>query len=294
MLSSVQSNDPLQILCMVNLSHSYKWTIPVQWNSLHTNNKDTVLFDKDQTGTSTEPCLLNQVNLINIIIYISKSHTWSLSTCQKNNSCVIFLSEVIIEKYSPAADGLIKVNNDHMGFYRVNHPEDIWAAISQQLLTDHLVLSPVFIPHLMFIAVIMCIHKGLNCLCLFLWLYCRSLVQQTEAVILMMYSLQQGIFIQKKKKKNLTLYTLYLSIVYFFFLYLCTWMVICIVLILMYFHRADVIINYSTTFELLNYLAKEKEYIVWDRVASSIAYVKDMLASDSTLYSKFQVSLSRI
>ncbi|KAM9477702.1 glutamyl aminopeptidase [Clarias gariepinus] len=143
----------------------YKWTIPVRWNSLHTNKTYTVLFDKDQP-------------------------------------------EVIIENYSPAADGLIKVNNDHMGFYRVNHPEDIWAAISQQLLTDHLVFG----------------------------------AADRSGYIDDVFALA----------------------------------------------RADVIINYSTTFELLNYLAKEKEYIVWDRVASSIAYVKDMLASDSTLYSKFQ------
>lgn len=58
----------------------------------------------------------------------------------------------------------------------------------------------------------------------------------------------------------------------------------------MYFHRAD-IVNYADTFELLKYLANETEYIVWDRVASSIAYVRDMLASDSTIYSKFQVSI---
>lgn len=30
---------------------------------------------------------------------------------------------------------------------------------------------------------------------------------------------------------------------------------------------------------------------MWDRVTSSLAYVRDMLASDSTLYPKFQVSI---
>ncbi|KAB5581869.1 hypothetical protein PHYPO_G00180550 [Pangasianodon hypophthalmus] len=116
-------------------------------------------------------------------------------------------TEVVINNYSPATDGLIKVNNDHMGFYRVNHPDDIWAAISQQLLTDHLVFD----------------------------------AADRSSYIDDVFALA----------------------------------------------RAD-IVNYTIAFELLNYLANETEYIVWDRVASSIAYVRDMLASDSTLYSQFQ------
>ncbi|CAL1575818.1 unnamed protein product [Knipowitschia caucasica] len=40
-------------------------------------------------------------------------------------------------QYSPSVDGLLKVNNDHIGFYRVNHDDDVWTAISQQLLLDH-------------------------------------------------------------------------------------------------------------------------------------------------------------
>uniref|UniRef100_A0A669AXZ8 Aminopeptidase n=1 Tax=Oreochromis niloticus TaxID=8128 RepID=A0A669AXZ8_ORENI len=43
-----------------------------------------------------------------------------------------------ITGYSPLADGLLKVNNDHIGFYRVNHDDRMWTAISQQLQTNHL------------------------------------------------------------------------------------------------------------------------------------------------------------
>ncbi|CAL8271065.1 unnamed protein product [Merluccius merluccius] len=51
--------------------------------------------------------------------------------------------------------------------------------------------------------------------------------------------------------------------------------------------RAD-ILDYGTAFNLTKYLVNETDYIVWDRLASSIAYVRDML-SDTTLYPKFQV-----
>ncbi|XP_030626829.1 glutamyl aminopeptidase isoform X2 [Chanos chanos] len=47
-------------------------------------------------------------------------------------------SEFVIANYSPATDGLIKVNNDHMGFYRVTYSDSMWDSISQQLLTNHL------------------------------------------------------------------------------------------------------------------------------------------------------------
>lgn len=53
--------------------------------------------------------------------------------------------------------------------------------------------------------------------------------------------------------------------------------------------RAD-IIDYGNAFNLTKYLTNETDYIVWDRVASSIAYVRDMLSSNATLYPMFQVS----
>ncbi|KAG7279187.1 hypothetical protein CRUP_024388 [Coryphaenoides rupestris] len=43
------------------------------------------------------------------------------------------------------------------------------------------------------------------------------------------------------------------------------------------------ILDYGTAFNLTKYLVNEKDYIVWDRLASSIAYIRDML-SDTTLY----------
>uniref|UniRef100_A0A4W4G9V0 Aminopeptidase n=1 Tax=Electrophorus electricus TaxID=8005 RepID=A0A4W4G9V0_ELEEL len=115
--------------------------------------------------------------------------------------------------YSPSTDRLIKVNKDHMGFYRVNHHDSMWSAISQQLLTDHLVFS----------------------------------AADRSSYIDDVFALA----------------------------------------------RADVV-NYGISFDLTKYLANETAYIVWKRVSSSIAYVRDMLASNSTLYPKFQVSLLKI
>lgn len=67
-MPSVQSNVSPSRLFMMNPSHSYKWTIPVQWNSLNTSNGGIILLDKGLTGTSMESCFLDQINLINIII----------------------------------------------------------------------------------------------------------------------------------------------------------------------------------------------------------------------------------
>lgn len=49
------------------------------------------------------------------------------------------------------------------------------------------------------------------------------------------------------------------------------------------------IIDYGHAFNLTMYLKNETEYIVWDRVAASIAYVRDMLSGNAVLYPKFQV-----
>lgn len=55
------------------------------------------------------------------------------------------------------------------------------------------------------------------------------------------------------------------------------------------YFRADVV-DYGNAFNLTKYLINETDYIVWERVASSIAYVRDMLSGNAALYSKFQVS----
>lgn len=57
--------------------------------------------------------------------------------------------------------------------------------------------------------------------------------------------------------------------------------------------RAD-IIDYGNAFNLTKYLINETNYIVWDRVASSITYVRDMLLGNATLYQRFQVSIRLI
>uniref|UniRef100_A0A8C7XN42 Aminopeptidase n=1 Tax=Oryzias sinensis TaxID=183150 RepID=A0A8C7XN42_9TELE len=51
--------------------------------------------------------------------------------------------------------------------------------------------------------------------------------------------------------------------------------------------RAD-IVDYGNAFNLTLYLQNEADYIVWSRVSSSIAYVRDMLSFDNDLYAKFQ------
>jgi len=53
--------------------------------------------------------------------------------------------------------------------------------------------------------------------------------------------------------------------------------------------RADVI-DYGNAFNLTKYLTNETDYIVWDRVASSLAYLRDMLSGNDALYPLFQVN----
>lgn len=43
--------------------------------------------------------------------------------------------------YSAVVDGLLKVNRDHIGFYRVNHDHGMWDAIRDQLQRNHLVMA---------------------------------------------------------------------------------------------------------------------------------------------------------
>lgn len=54
------------------------------------------------------------------------------------------------------------------------------------------------------------------------------------------------------------------------------------------FFRAN-LIDYGTALNLTTYLTKETEYIAWSRVSSSIAYVRDMLSSNTELFPMFQV-----
>merc|ERR1712002_331120 len=116
-------------------------------------------------------------------------------------------TEHVINNYTFSLDGLLKVNNDHIGFYRVNHDDHMWNVISQQLQNNH------------------------------------SDFDAADR-------------------------TSYIDDVFAL-------------------ARAD-IIDYGNAFNLTKYLKNETDYIVWDRVASSIAYVRDMLSSNAELYTKFQ------
>nr|XP_046269552.1 glutamyl aminopeptidase isoform X2 [Scatophagus argus] len=115
--------------------------------------------------------------------------------------------EYVISNYSLSVDGLLKVNNDHLGFYRVNHENSMWDDISQQLQQNH---------------------------------------SEFDAADR----------------------TSYIDDVFAF-------------------ARAD-IIDYGNAFNLTMYLTNETDYIVWSRVSSSIAYVRDMLSGNAALYPKFQ------
>lgn len=134
---------------------------------------------------------------------------WHSVTTDKNMLMMFDKSrpEIVIDDYSPAVDGLLKVNNDHIGFYRVNHDTDMWRTISEQLQINHLEFDA---------------------------------ADRTSYV--------DDVFALA---------------------------------------RADDI-DYGIAFDLIQYLANETDYIVWERVSSSIAYVRDMLSGNPTLYPKFQ------
>ncbi|XP_046874373.1 glutamyl aminopeptidase [Hypomesus transpacificus] len=136
--------------------------------------------------------------------------TWHSVNSEKNMSIMFDKSatELTLENYSTNTDGLLKVNNDHIGFYRVNHDSNMWSTISQQLELNHLEFD----------------------------------AADRSSYIDDVFALA----------------------------------------------RADVV-DYGNAFNLTKYLTNETEYIVWDRVSSSIAYVRDMLSSDSVLYPKFQI-----
>ena len=116
-------------------------------------------------------------------------------------------NEHVISNYTPSVDGLLKVNNDHIGFYRVNHDVQMWNMISEQLRTNHMEFDA---------------------------------ADRTSYI--------DDVFALA---------------------------------------RAD-IIDYGNAFNLTMYLTKEIDYIVWERVATSISYVRDMLIADAALYTKFQ------
>ncbi|KAM3595343.1 uncharacterized protein V6R79_022003 [Siganus canaliculatus] len=116
-------------------------------------------------------------------------------------------AELVVNDYDSTTDGLLKVNNDHIGFYRVNHEDSIWEDISQLLQSNYLQFDAADR---------------------------TSYIDDAFALA-----------------------------------------------------RAN-IIDYGTAFNITMYLSRETEYIVWDRVESSIAYVRNMLSGNEVLYPKFQ------
>ncbi|KAM9777325.1 glutamyl aminopeptidase [Neosynchiropus ocellatus] len=116
-------------------------------------------------------------------------------------------SEHVVESYSPSADGLLKVNDDHIGFYRVNHDDSMWEAISEQLQSN--------------LSVFDAADRA-------------SYVDDVFAL-----------------------------------------------------SRAN-LIDYGNAFNLTKYLTAERDYIVWERVDASIAYVRDMLSGQEDVFPKFQ------
>lgn len=134
---------------------------------------------------------------------------WQSVSTNRNESQMFNRSstEITITGYNPTTDGLIKINNDHLGFYRVNHQEDMWSAISNQLMANHEEFDP---------------------------------ADRTSYV--------DDVFALA---------------------------------------RANML-DYGNAFNLTKYLKNETAYIVWDRVSSSIAYVRNMLEDDISLYPRFQ------
>ncbi|XP_029900588.1 glutamyl aminopeptidase isoform X2 [Myripristis murdjan] len=144
------------------------------------------------------------------------SYKWTIpvkwhSIESNKNSLVMFdkseAGSLVIGTYSPATDGLLKVNSDHTGFYRVNHDDQMWSIISQQLQNN---------------------HSGFDA------------ADRTSFI--------DDVFA---------------------------------------LGRADVV-DYGNAFNLTRYLQNETDYIVWDRVSSSTAYVRNMLQDNDALYPKFQ------
>lgn len=133
---------------------------------------------------------------------------WQSMLSNRNGSQVFDKAspEIMISGYNPTTDGLIKINNDHLGFYRVNHEASTWSQINNLLMSSHEDFDPADR---------------------------TSLIDDVFALA-----------------------------------------------------RAN-LLDYGNAFALTKYLKNETAYIAWDRVSSSIAYVRDMLSDDS-LYPRFQ------
>ncbi|MBN3288041.1 AMPE aminopeptidase, partial [Polyodon spathula] len=141
-------------------------------------------------------------------------YKWSIpiewhTVTSKNGTTIFLMSDnaITLSQYSPTTDGLLKVNRDNLGFYRVNYHTEMWNNIALQLSKDKGVYS----------------------------------IADRAGLIDDGFSLA----------------------------------------------RAD-LLDYQHALNLTIYLTDETEYLVWQRVSSSISYITDMLMNDGTLYNKFK------
>ncbi|MBN3319887.1 AMPE aminopeptidase, partial [Atractosteus spatula] len=194
-------------------------------------------------------------------------------------------TEFVLEDYDHAADGLLKINRDHLGFYRVNYEIQQWINITQQLQTDHLVFSAA--DRVGYIDDVFSLgrrnvpqhtkkwtnnfeHKKQGGCCLTLLNNCALLLKATHK-----HYLRHTL---KSTDNNAELHCEYLT--------KC-----CIISYIS--NRAD-LLDYGIAFNLTKYLTAEMDYLVWDRVATSISYVRDMLKDDKTIYAYFRQQVRNI
>ncbi|XP_041118439.1 glutamyl aminopeptidase-like [Polyodon spathula] len=133
---------------------------------------------------------------------------WYAVTSGENGTHIFNMSQnaITLPGYS-SADGQLKVNRDHLGFYRVNYHPELWDKVAFQLSTD----------------------KGMY-----------SIADRAGLI-------DDGFSLA----------------------------------------RAD-LLDYQHALNLTKYLTNETEYLVWQRVSSSISYVTNMLMNDNTLYNKLK------
>ncbi|XP_064416907.1 glutamyl aminopeptidase isoform X1 [Latimeria chalumnae] len=116
-------------------------------------------------------------------------------------------SEITLTNYNATTDGFLKVNKDHLGFYRVQYENQTWENLAEQLMQNHTTFSTAD---------------------------------------------RTGFFDDAFALA-----------------------------------RAD-LLDYGTVLNLTKYVKYEDVYLPWERVASSIAYIRNMLEDDNELYSKFK------
>ncbi|KAG2466354.1 AMPE aminopeptidase, partial [Polypterus senegalus] len=182
-------------------------------------------------------------------------------------------SDFFLSNYS-LSDGPLKVNRDHLGFFRVNYVDDGWDDIGQRLLSSHEDFSVSDRAGLIDDA----------------FALARQVLSEPPAHTLNSADVTSlELKLEGCQKQGLLKPAV---------AFLCKDKLSCIVLScivctsislmkVLWIPRAE-ILNYGKALNLTLYLQRESSYIVWQRVSSAIAYIRDMLSSDATLHPKFQ------